>query len=510
MHQKDFFKQLRDELHGHPLRDRFLEELKDHAEDLKGEKLDEENWDKRMSDPRSIKQTFMNIMNPLGKLFFVLEALLYGALSIPFTLFFYFNARNNYGWNDYLFFDQIGFWIISGFISFIFVYLLASIRFLELSKTTNLGQKKWISLVYLPGLITILLNCFFEINNRFGVDLSLANVISILMIYFAITGFSFLLAIKLSKLNIKHTYLKSVLSYIKMLAGIYFLGCILFRTIITYTPYGIEAVRFPDSLYYIQIFSPLAYWIEVNAGWIWTGLMNAALSDVSLFMAFYVPIFILLFIGGQSLWFVIKNKKWFSIRSLLVIYVLTLFFIHPQYYMAQPEFKVPYLHVSEIIEKREVGIFYPILKFFNASRGAIYKYDVGFNTRSENADEDIIIRSNTGKIYELNDLAKLNEREIKKVSYQTLFKSVRFSDSEEDRLTGFILPPDYNCVEVYCGQDDFAQKYIWKEKTLPIADLALSKDQKWALIVIPNRYYQIWDMASHTIHAQEVYLVKLK
>ena len=63
MPQQDFFKQLKVELHDHPYRDRFLEELKAHAVDLKEEQLNEEQWKERMGKLDQINKSFRAIMH---------------------------------------------------------------------------------------------------------------------------------------------------------------------------------------------------------------------------------------------------------------------------------------------------------------------------------------------------------------------------------------------------------------------------------------------------------------
>lgn len=83
MTQKDFFTQLKDELHGHPYRDRYLEELEAHAEDMQKEELNEEQWIKRMGEVAQINETFKAIMHSH------LEIILWiiGILTILFILF---------------------------------------------------------------------------------------------------------------------------------------------------------------------------------------------------------------------------------------------------------------------------------------------------------------------------------------------------------------------------------------------------------------------------------------
>lgn len=101
MTQQDFFKQLKNELHDHPYRDRYLEELENHAEDLEidmevsGGELTKDIIREKFGTPKEIKNNFIYMMNTKLKAWilflyvfslmalFTVWSLLFNALLVP-------------------------------------------------------------------------------------------------------------------------------------------------------------------------------------------------------------------------------------------------------------------------------------------------------------------------------------------------------------------------------------------------------------------------------------------
>ena len=163
MTHNDFFKQLRDELHGHPLRDRFLEELKDHTEDLedvekpKNEFARSEMRKKYLGEPRQIKENFMKIMHPLGKLLFVLEAFCYGLLIFPISFVFFINVSDSGSIADILssiFRSTV--YLITLFI----IYTLYFKRYLNIKATMRKSLVWWIIFISLPTGLWLISSIF--------------------------------------------------------------------------------------------------------------------------------------------------------------------------------------------------------------------------------------------------------------------------------------------------------------------------------------------------------------
>ena len=88
MNQESYFAQLRQEFQNDPYRERFLQELEDHAEDLQGDivpsnkSLTTDFMKKHFGEPKQVKKDFMAITRPWQKWLEAGEAFLYGILMV--------------------------------------------------------------------------------------------------------------------------------------------------------------------------------------------------------------------------------------------------------------------------------------------------------------------------------------------------------------------------------------------------------------------------------------------
>lgn len=84
MSPSSYFQQLREELKNNPYRDRFLQELEDHAEDLSSEEnisLSLKAIRKKLGEPTQVKKIFIGIVQPWQKFWEITEAFLIGFLA---------------------------------------------------------------------------------------------------------------------------------------------------------------------------------------------------------------------------------------------------------------------------------------------------------------------------------------------------------------------------------------------------------------------------------------------
>lgn len=157
MNQKDFFRQLKDELKGNPYRDRFLEELQDHAEDLeealkvRNEFARSEMMKKYFGDPEDIKNIFLKIMHPFGKLLFNLEGFSYGIIILPFNLKAYLNITDFRNINPFSIF-QLFLLCVTLFL----LYFSFFERYMHLSSTSKKGLLNWVLLIILPSFLWLI------------------------------------------------------------------------------------------------------------------------------------------------------------------------------------------------------------------------------------------------------------------------------------------------------------------------------------------------------------------
>lgn len=494
MNQKDFFQQLKNELHGHPYRERFLEELENHAEDLKKhelfhhKKLTDEIMEKRMGDPKTVKENFLNIMNPFGKLFFVLEGLFYGGIFLPLAILINAGLRTAFLMGGGIF-QPLPLLITSllGSVSLFVIYRMAFRRFFELSENSFKKRFLWFTLLSLPGL---LLFSFMTLGQPSDILANqTANLFLMFDFYLGLHFISAYLGWKYSKKSLKKkikTGWKTT-HYLKIFVLSYFFVSVIARTIFINNASFTGEMTNPilaTLAPLIGIFSLIIPIEFISVFW-WSAMLDSGYDEVNIFTTFYLPICLIIFLGLQSLYVVIQQRKWFSFRGLIIFYALSLFFIRSDSFINMPEFKVPAINISSLIEKERLGIFYPIMKYFNSDEGSLFKYQVGLDVKN---NEGFIIQGNAGKFYPLS----LNGLEEK------------FNDPSFDSLIGGVsdvyINEEHKAVSDYTASDETFWDQFISNRTIGISDSILSPDGKWGLIAIPNGVYD----------PEEVYLVKLK
>lgn len=498
MSQKNFFQQLKDELHGHPFRDRFLEELEDHAEDLKADEELKENsitsemMKKYLGETKEVKNIFLNIMNPFRKIFFILEGLFFGMFLLPFTIILHIYLR-------FITFPESGFpmgyagLVFLGGLSLLFIYYKISFkRFFELEINLKPQPFKWYSLIIVPNLIAFSILVIKQPNHLLEQG---SGLILLILSYLGLNLISSFLAWSHEKKQRSKRIskdLSKVFQYIKLGLLIYFFVSIVVRTALFNTSVkGDISSPIYESFYNLFSIFSLIIPIEFFTFSWWGMALSSGTNEINIFTVFYLPIFILLFIGIQSLWVVIKQKKWFSLRSLVIFYIISLFLIPGESFISDHEFKVTVTNISEKIEKNEVGIFYPMLKYFNSDEGSLFKYEVGFIEESPLKSARFVIKSNIGN--------------ISYIPYESLTEGdfeLQMDSNETQVPSSINLPHYYDCDRKdidNCNIYNFVDQYIAKIG-LPVSDAAFSKDGKWGLIVLANGSYD----------PEEVYLVRLK
>lgn len=564
MSQKDFFKQLKDEFPEHPYRDRYLEELQNHVEDMKEEKLKEGMWNKRMGEVKKIKENFIKIMNPFGALFFILEGILVGILLGFASMLFYVNltliSNIQYLWQS-IFLNLV---IIS--IIWFIGHLIALKLFLRIKNLSGLREKTWIFLTNLPSLLlcfyitypTLLI--FRELNtydiapilwifvNALILFLSykiyknpkiqpvkikgsnplfllngfLFTVLSFLdfkyfstFIIIAILGLFLFINLALFFLNLK--YKKKGRPFEINLSIIFWLAVIsiFLRTLLTYTDMDFWANH---SYLLLPLFPIFLLDIIFETTWFLNGYES---------LWQYIPFIILIYIIFQSIFILLKQRTLSYVHFFLLIYCLSFFFINKMAFILDPHFKKDSVLVSQMIEQDQFSIFYPYLKYFNVDKSSFFKGNLDFDGFKSNLfDYEISLYSpKTGENYfvlkNLNikdtyfiDINKLNEidfRYPKDLLQKNLFD---IDISSYPYNVQDVIPPHPNCIPETCTagfslHPNIINQYSGvniidvEEDKLPftVNGLKISPDKKWLLAV-----FQLNSESS----GQEVYLVKLK
>lgn len=382
MSSKKYFQQLRQSFKNDPYQDRFVQELQDHAQDLEAElptskKLNLSDMKKEFGDPKTVRETFNAILRPWEKLFFVFEGLFYGILMLPFSLmgvqFFHGMVLDGGYFNINI--------IILAIIWF-FVYLLAFRRYLRFQVNFRFALLAWIALVFGPTLLYALSyfidagNLSLSLYSETAMDYLNPKRLTLVLTSFLSThiGLSFLAwSLQKPKRNHRKSHSEAPwMTRLKTFLFVYFVLFLMTRTLSTY----LANFEFISSYWQILNvpFSPLIF-IEFILNFIFSATFGNQ-GQASVFFGFYVPAMILGFLTLQSIVYLIYQKTWRSRRTLIVLYAFSLLLINPQAFALKPDYQVPWLSVSEIVEKRQVGPFYAAMQYFNRDEGLLFHYQI--------------------------------------------------------------------------------------------------------------------------------------
>lgn len=519
MPHKDFFQQLKNELHGHPYRDRFLEELEAHAEDLKEEELNDENWRYRMGEPLSIKETFMKTMHPFAKILFYLEGFCYGVLLMPINMFFFLSVADS-GSIDGLLLSIYRALILIG--TLFLLYFICFKRFLNIKPTVNKGVWWWTILISLPSFIWLIASV---IGYFFRQTLLMPNLTPGYIVFLILSAGLIYGACKAAQRFSDDKILnKNKTAWVLRIAAFsYFLGFLIFRTANSY----VDLMGYEASTPLANFFSPL--W-ALESMFVFLSKIALNLFDYllggsnSVFINIYFPALILGFLSIYSLWIVFKHKKVIFLRLGIFAYVLSLFFLNTEAYTNKLSFKVEALNLSHILEKNEVSFLYGPMKFFHENEGRLFRYAVNFK------NGEFEIQNNTGKSYFVNP-EKLDANFSKQNFYSLISKteSSNFSEYFKGTLNPSIgvneisWPTDFICENEALQSEEtmietkefipivnisnsptclrllYKGKVILEEIRGIFTDVDFSEDKKWMVIVFTKGFQ----------NPEDVYLVKL-
>ena len=405
MNSKKYFNQLRQAFKNDPYQNRFLQELQHHAEDLESElpkskKLTPDAMKKYFGEPKEVKKTFNAIVRPWEKIFFVLEGLFYGVMILFFSLI---------GTDIFQGLAVYGFSVDPGVLILViiwfFLYLFAFGRYFKFHVNFQFVLLSWVALIFGPTLIHAVL--FFIDISSLGLSIypeSSIDYMSVSILFPAMGGFFGVhailgfLACKLQKPDKKKGQSREPVKWVKqfrVFLFIYISAFIVYRTVGTY--FGSPNFHGSVWQWFNLPFSPLIF-IEFILGFLFSATFGTQ-GQPSLFFSLYFPAMLLGFLTLQSVIALIHKKTWRSRRTLIVLYALSLLFINPQAFELKPEYEVPYVSVSEMVEKKQASFLYPAMKYFNQDEGLLFHYYIDLHF----SDTDLFfIQQNTGKIFAID------------------------------------------------------------------------------------------------------------
>lgn len=348
--------------------------------------------------------------------------------------------------------------------------------------------------------------------------ISLINFIISVLTFLILSGLLIYLAWKLAKKREKFNKIK-LIGVLRVLFFIYFIAFLLYRTGLSYT----------DNYYQYQSnflgkFFELLFNLEAFFNQAVSGFFNFFPSNqVSTLVNLYLPSFILIFLTILSFWRIIQKKKFMFLSIAFIAYALSLFFIKPESFFVNVKFEVPAINISEIIEKRETGIFYNPIKFFNSREGKLFRYLGNFK------NGEFIIQNNVGKAFFLNpdkldkNLNKNTFKElITKIESSTYDEKLRGEYNPNSKINEIMWPTDFHCKnqvplenmqledkeyikisDVFnseiCLRLLYKNDIVISNSLINVVDLDFSKDKKWMILVLNEDFSNTAD----------VYLVKL-
>ena len=437
-----------------------------------------------MENPHDVKSAFDKIMRPLRWFFFWFESLIFSLILVSINfVFIVFMAGPLESFSDLIFVGPrvlISLVIMAGF-HYIFVR-----RFFKFQMK---GLRPFLLWYLLPALLS--LGAYIQmVFSFYDYEMGLSFPLYIpITLFFLLFGFNTLFAwlarrhlIK-KKLNPTPTHSKVTKSraglFNSIFSGLLLIYITAFSVVRTVIPY------FSGEPYFSYIdphpvFAPI-HTIETMAGFIWPGILRistGAGENINYFLLVFLPGLILLFIAGKAAYNLIRRKKWLSVGTSVIVYVLFLFLIDGSGYERRVEFNRPALHISEVIEQQEMGIFYPLFKYFNHDDSPVFEYYAG----SDNGQ--LVIMNDAQRMYYLDHMSF--DEGFQSATFEDLIKSVEPSDFDKRSNASSTVPDGFECsgnYPTFC-ENMMLNGELILEANRHINDVVFTDDRKWMLIAI--------------------------
>ena len=317
MQHDDYFTTLEYEFKGLEYQKRFLQELKDHAQDLqKDENIDakdlSQSLNQRFGSPKQVKTNFTTIMKPFRWLFFILEGLVFGLLTSPLMSFL---ALFSIGVGDLLkpthFYFAIVRLLILSVIYYLFSYFVSR-RYFRHHNFPRSNYYLWLGLVFGLGILIFfaLLYNLFSITGGDIPSFSTQNAV-ISFIFFVVFQLIFIrLTYKPARRGKLFSIKKPNMAKLKLVTRsfllVYFLAFVLFRTLSSYPFFEFMDVRGAWMIFFPFII------IEMFMGVGWGAVARlVSFGNTNYILFVYLPAAILAFVCLRSFFLAMKNKNGF-------------------------------------------------------------------------------------------------------------------------------------------------------------------------------------------------------
>lgn len=491
---ENFFKELDRTFPAHPMKERYLQELQDHWEDLQEEeKLDSTHltqhlMSKKLGSSQEIKENFFNILVPFRHLLFAAEALFWGSLMVPFSIFALMTFVDALESNSNMGLALLVMALLACAWPMAFHFLKQ--RGPDINATTGYSEKAWNRALFLPSGVAFLIMTF--IHRIYLLDLISHDRSAFLMV----PVWGVLLAVGFFGLWKIYEGFNAQFRKIKVdLKGF---GVLLFAYAIS------EAIRVTagansliteilEGLGTIFSLSTLSKAFISNA----TGFIPGAFFTAQLIAAFMA------FLILQGLLSMIIFKRWSWLQGSIVLYCASLFFANPYVDVAMMS---PAYPVSEVLERQELGPIFNITRYWNRDDAMLFEYSVDWEK------DHFVVNQNTGIELTLdpqkirNGEFDFNLRRANENFYENRESEVTLPEGVKCLFEGIEREksPYYMCNQLTYGEDSFAGLFADKSPSSApgefIEDAAVSADGRWLMIVL----------SSNLDEADQVYLLDLQ
>lgn len=489
--KEEFFSQLAAEFPEHPLKERYLSELRDHVEDLEEDlqlnshQLTPELMSKKLGSPKEIKNNFFDVMLPLRHLIFGMESLLWGSLLVPPLVYMgiilmYLSVDVSPANEKPLIFlgllSMLGLNLLS-----IYIYKVLQGRGKVLESKLGISKTAWGLSLLVPPFISL---PFIGIAmfREFGIS----SIAGICLLVAVLGAFSLAVVLK------KNSFLDKPLARLNTLATPSFL---FFFSLL----FVMENLGFPLSGVLGTANTFLAWSAEILL------LPFTPLSSHPEKLLTFIPTLgVLLSLSALCIVFsMFYFRQWLWAQASLLLIILGCLFSNP--FLAHSWLFHSQSLISAYIEQEEFGHFYRLARFWNQTRRGI-SYNVEFMNGAFHVGQ------NLGKTYSFNPKNILQGPDYK----VKLDNSAPYDDTA---LAKEPLPESFKCLEVgldptyektdtsFCAhftlEGEYFEFYVEPRSgysiTSVIHDIAISDDKQSAVLVVSS---------SET--PQEVYFVDLR
>ncbi len=471
MQEKYFFEELGDEFDGHPYKDRLLEELEGHLEDLKADKdVSKENIIEQVFDaPKKIKKVFIAIVDPWSRILHWSEGFMLAVSGMLLAAGFFALLLGVYSVSTSGDYSKFTYFLLFQILWFAYYDPVFS-HLKNIKPYTYRSAKFWSPFILAPGLFFFTYLSFSQLTYHYP-NASPLMVILFILTYIFFNGlfgyFTWLMNDKRKKVSYNPTALKKVAGFFAFL--------VIGRTLITNVDPAF-AEQYPQILF---LFLPI-FFIDAILVVPWNHL---SLPPV---LTYYLPGFFLFYVCLlEGFWILMQPKKW-MLRSVVFLYVISLFFVSSNIFTHPLNFQNPSIDISHLIEKEKASIFHPYRSYManldhfifpNSKQTPLgerstFEYQV-WNDDS-NQDEPVFgIENNLGEHYYM---AQTNlGSNFSTGTYKALI----------DQEGQFNTPLDKTNDEFHNQIPAYLQELNLGQPFAP-SDFAFSEDEKWLLIVLPD------------------------